>query len=401
MRNLKLGVDHEQKAGVLGITSCWNFSASKGFAVMRPILCNYYLTYRRNAKCGFCDIWEKPSPMADPADVEKNLTDLRRLGVRVIDFTGGEPLLHTGLHRFLSKAKELGFITSLTSNGLLYPKRADQLAGLVDMLHFSIDSSDAEEHDKSRGVKCFDRLMVSIETALRLGENPDLHFTVTNENVDRLEEIYERFSLPNKLILIINPLFEYHDLGHALNERVMDRVEKFAQKPYTYLNPALLELRRRGGNDPLNPVCKAVSSCVVISPSNELILPCYHAGFEQIPIEGGLYDLWHSDIVAGQKQLQGRHPECSGCTINCYFEPSFATSPMSTYFWMSLPSKTRYAWTKFVVQRLRSKLTGSRAAILPPVEDWITKPTGDGAATDKVPVFEESPLLSTNIEHHA
>ena len=34
--------------------------------VTHPILCNYYVTYRCNAKCGFCDIWERPSPYAQP-----------------------------------------------------------------------------------------------------------------------------------------------------------------------------------------------------------------------------------------------------------------------------------------------------------------------------------------------
>ncbi|MCU0353574.1 MAG: radical SAM protein, partial [Cytophagales bacterium] len=62
--------------------------------VRHPVLCNYYLTYRCNATCGFCDIWERPSPYATPENVLKNLTDLKRLGVKVIDFTGGEPLLH-------------------------------------------------------------------------------------------------------------------------------------------------------------------------------------------------------------------------------------------------------------------------------------------------------------------
>ncbi|TAE90870.1 MAG: radical SAM protein, partial [Bacteroidetes bacterium] len=30
--------------------------------IKHPVLCNYYVTYRCNATCHFCDIWEKPSP---------------------------------------------------------------------------------------------------------------------------------------------------------------------------------------------------------------------------------------------------------------------------------------------------------------------------------------------------
>jgi MoaA/NifB/PqqE/SkfB family radical SAM enzyme len=342
---------------------------------MRPVLCNYYLTYRCNAKCGFCDIWEQPSPMIDMEDARRNLDDLQRLGVRIIDFTGGEPLLHTGLGDLLSMAKDRGFLTTVTSNGLLYPKRARELAGKVDMLHFSIDSSRRDEHNESRGVKCFDKLMESIEVALSLGENPDLIFTVTNESIHRLDEIYEQISYPNRLTLIVNPLFEYNSLGDSLDDEVMLRMERFSKKPYVYLNPAFLTLRRRGGNDPENPSCKAVSTCIVISPFNELVLPCYHYGLERIPIDGRLYEHWKSDTVEQHRQMEGRHEVCRSCTINCYFEPSFATSPGTRYFWESLPSKMRYSWTKFVVQRMRSKLTPERRAILPDLEAM-----GDGAA---------------------
>lgn len=335
---------------------------------MRPVLCNYYVTYRCNAKCGFCDIWEQPSPMISLEDAARNLDDLKRLGVRIIDFTGGEPLLHTRLHELLAMAKERGFLTTVTTNGLLYPKRARQLAGLVDLLHFSIDSSVPAEHNASRGVRCFDQLMASIETALALGEHPDLLFTATNDNIHRLEEIYERFALPNRLTLIINPLFAYNDLGAQLADEVMATMEAYARKPHTYLNPAFLTLRRRGGNDPEAPVCRAVSTCVVISPFNELVLPCYHYGLERLPIEGRLHALWHSDTVARHRALEGRHAVCRGCTINCYFEPSFAVSPGTRYFWESLPSKMHYTWTKFVVQRLRTKLQGGRQALLPDVE---------------------------------
>jgi hypothetical protein len=273
-------------------------------------------------------------------------------------------------------AKERGFRTTVTSNGLLYPKRAESLAGKIDLLHFSIDSSDPDEHNRSRGVRCFDKLMESIEVALSIGERPDLLFTITDDNVEQLEQIYEKISRPNKLVLIINPLFEYNALGSALPDAVMNRVEKFARKPYTYLNPAFLTLRRHGGNDPEKPVCKAVSTCVVISPFNELVLPCYHFGLEKIPINNGLYDLWHSDTVARHKKMEGRHEVCRGCTVNCYFEPSFAVSPESGYFWQSLPSKVNYVWTKFLVQRLDAKLSGSKKAILPV---WERRLEGENA----------------------
>ncbi|MEX0600215.1 MAG: hypothetical protein WD205_06210, partial [Rhodothermales bacterium] len=94
---------------------------------------------------------------------------------------------------------------------------------------------------------------------------------------------------------------------------------------------------------------------------NELVLPCYHYGLERIPIDGRLYEHWQSDTVEQHRQMEGRHEVCRGCTINCYFEPSFAVSPGRRYFWESLPSKMRYSWRKFVVQQLEGKLGNGRA----------------------------------------
>lgn len=357
-----------------------------------PVLCNYYVTYRCNASCGFCDIWEQPSPLIDETDVVRNLDDLRRIGVRIIDFTGGEPLLHPRLDLLLRMAKERGFLTTVTTNGLLYPKRAAKLQGLVDLLHFSIDSPVPHEHNLSRGVDCFPQLMESIEVALAIGERPDMLFTVTNENVNHLETLYEQISRPNGLILIVNPLFEYHEKGGGLSDDVLSRIREFGRKPYVYLNPAFVTLRSRGGNDPDSPDCRAVSTTVVISPFDELILPCYHAGLERIPIEGRLFELLNSDRVAWHRKMEGRHAACQGCTINCYFEPSFGTSPGSRYFWESLPSKVRYSWTKFIVQRMNARL-GPRKAVLPEfAEERLSKVSGDGAAAESE-LFAELPVL--------
>jgi MoaA/NifB/PqqE/SkfB family radical SAM enzyme len=286
------------------------------------------------------------------------------------------------MDRLLAMAKARGFLTTLTTNGLLYPRRAARLRGLVDLLHFSIDSPVPEEHDASRGVRCFDKLMEAVEVALSLGERPDLLFTVTNHNAHHLDTIYETITRPNGLILIVNPLFEYNGLGGALSEDVMAKTRAFSRKPYVYLNPAFLTLRARGGNDPADPDCRAVTTSVVISPFDELVLPCYHAGLEKLPIGGRLYELWHSERVAWHREMEGRHAACAGCAINCYFEPSMALAPTSGYFWESLPSKVRYVWTKFVVQRMSQKL-GPKTARLPDLGDYLTKPvtTGDGAAT--------------------
>jgi MoaA/NifB/PqqE/SkfB family radical SAM enzyme len=315
--------------------------------IHHPVLCNYYVTYRCNATCSFCDIWEKPSPYVTIEAVTRNLDDLRKLGVKVIDFTGGEPLLHRQIDQLLTLAKERKFITTLTTNGLLYPKYAQKLKGKIDMLHFSLDSPVRKEHDASRGVACFDFVMESIRIANTLGERPDILFTVFEHNVEQIEQVWREICLPNGLVLILNPVFEYSQVqtGNNLSVATLETLLYWSKQKNIYLNEAFISLRKDGGNHTNNPVCKAASSTIVISPENNLLLPCYHLGIEQVPIEGNLYEVYYSERVQKLIALEGRLPACEGCAINCYMQPSFAVE-VNKYFWKALPSTLKYNYLK-------------------------------------------------------
>ena len=313
----------------------------------KPVLCNYYVTYRCNARCGFCDIWERPSPYVTLENAHKNMQDLRRLGVKVIDFTGGEPLLHRQLPELLEMAQNMGFITTVTTNGLLYPKQAEKLQGKIDMLHLSLDSPDKEEHDKGRGVACYDFVMESIKVAKSLGERPDILFTVFEHNVAQIAQVYEEICLPNQLVLILNPVFDYNEVetGLQLSAQSLKALKYWSRKKYVYLNEGFIALRQDGGNHIDRPVCKAGSTTLVISPDNQLVLPCYHLGLEEIPIEDNLYNLYRSEKVQRLIALEGRLPECEGCVINCYMQPSFAVE-LNKYWWKALPSTLKYNYLK-------------------------------------------------------
>lgn len=320
----------------------------------KPILCNYYLTYRCNAKCSFCDIWERPSPFVKIGNVEQNLKDLKKLGVKVIDFTGGEPLLHPQIADFLAIAKKLKFITTVTTNGVRYPKLAESLQGKIDMLHFSLDSSEQKKHDKSRGIACFDAVMESISIAKSLGERPDILFTVWEENLGEIEKIWKTICLPNDLILILNPIFDYQTKDTKLNlsEKAFEKLRYWAKQKNIYLNEAFLTLREDGGNQIKNPICKAASTTLVISPKNELILPCYHLGAKSININANLFDLYKSPKVQELIRQEGRFPACQGCVINCYMQPSFAVE-LNKYWLQAFKSTLKYnlmkgTWKKLI-----------------------------------------------------
>lgn len=295
---------------------------------MGPLVANYYLTYRCNARCHFCNIWAlEPPQEADFDTIKKNLEDLRRLGVKYVDFTGGEPLLRQDAPEIYREAKRQGFSTSMTTNTILYPKKAKEMQGLVDFLNFSLDGGDAETHDQSRGVKIFDTLVESVKLALSLGEYPVLNHTVTAQNYERLDEIGD---LTKRLGVRawLNPAFTAHDNYNSKKNptgEMVAAIEAVAKKYSTLgYNKAALEFIKSGGNDTKNPRCKAVDAVIAISPDDKLLLPCYHFAQTGVPINGNLYDLYRqSEEVDSYRKSQGKLSVCEGCTVWCYLIPSF------------------------------------------------------------------------------
>ena len=316
---------------------------------MRPILCNYYVTYRCNAKCLFCDIWKKKNYQetldCSLEDVAHNLPQLKKIGIKFIDFTGGEPLLHPELPKMLQLAKCHRFCTSITTNCRLYQHRATELKGLISLLHFSLDSMDKKKNDRIRGKGSYASVMESIEVAKSLGERPDLLFTETQANFKAIEEL-ARFAQEQKLILIVNPVFKNSDQP-SLTKEALDYLDRFKKETYVYINKALHHLIREGGNKRQGPRCRAISSLIVISPQNELLLPCFHQQQLAIPIRSNIEQILYSRTYKLLKKQQGTFPFCDGCTINCYFDPSFLYK-LDRYLWLSLASKLKYVFDKFL-----------------------------------------------------
>ncbi|GBD86287.1 cyclic pyranopterin monophosphate synthase [bacterium BMS3Abin03] len=322
------------------------------------LLCNYYVTYKCNAYCGFCHFGDhdqfKDTPNAALDDFKSNVKQLSELGVKFIDLTGGEPLLHKDIHLMAGYAQSLNMQTSITSNALLYPKSAEKLAGKVDLLHFSLDSPDEEEHNKIRKVDCYKSVFESIKIAKSLGEYPDILFTVTNETYKKLPEMHE-IAAKHDLVLLVNPVFSYFG-NPGLTQQAVDYIENYCDgKIDIYLNKGFMKLRRDGGNNINNPSCKAVSRVVVISPTNEIMLPCYHFANDKIAIDRPIKEIRNSEKIKYYKKMEGRFEFCQGCTVNCYFEPSFAF-PTNLYSFASLTSKFKYGYNKLVKQKLMKKI---------------------------------------------
>jgi MoaA/NifB/PqqE/SkfB family radical SAM enzyme len=281
--------------------------------------CYYYLTYRCNSRCRYCDIWrtERLIRREQDADViKRRITEMKDLGVRYIDFTGGEILLRADIARILGHAKEAGFPTIFVTNGLLYEKRAQELLPVSDFINFSLDTLDRDEYLRRRGVDGLETVLAAIKRAAIIGQQFGIIATIDHDNIEEIRGLAD-FAGRFETRLTVNPVFSY--CGNAeLTREAVRRISDSDGQTEVYINHAQLDLIASGGNNPWSPACRAMSRNIVISPDGYLLMPCFHHQTDRIFIDGGLTEVLENEMVAALRRNEGRFPFCQGCTINCY-----------------------------------------------------------------------------------
>jgi MoaA/NifB/PqqE/SkfB family radical SAM enzyme len=315
----------------------------------KPYACNYWVTHRCNSKCIYCNVWKnsklKSVPDARLEDVKNNLDDLKKLGVKFVDFTGGEPLLNKDLPEMLKYAKNKGFFVQLTNNGSIYPKYAEEIKDSVSQLSFSFDTLDPQKYKEIRGIDNFDNLMESIKIAKKLNQKICLIKTVTNDSVDSIPNIVE-FCKKNKLVVFIHPVFNYFD-GKNLNKRFLKQIKKYFWESYVRVDLSDLSYYYHGGNNTKKPRCKAGKSVFAISPDDCLFVPCFHKVKKKVKINGKLYSLYHSEEWKKLYGHVGKYDFCQGCNLPCYLGAS-PLDKIDRYFFKEILS-----YSKVNLERLR------------------------------------------------
>lgn len=122
-----------------------------------PLAMTFAVTYRCQCKCVHCSAASNLSndrTELTTKEAKKLIDDSQKLGVTIIAFTGGEPLLRKDIFELIAHVNKRKALPIMFTNGLLLTdenveKLAD--AGLYSIF-VSIDSSTPEEHDRLRGM---------------------------------------------------------------------------------------------------------------------------------------------------------------------------------------------------------------------------------------------------------
>jgi MoaA/NifB/PqqE/SkfB family radical SAM enzyme len=89
----------------------------------KPLQCSLYLTDRCNLDCSYCTEYDNSRPHPRLEDLKLWIKKIRDLGTMRIALVGGEPLTHPNVVELVRYCRELGFATSLTTNGFLLTRK--------------------------------------------------------------------------------------------------------------------------------------------------------------------------------------------------------------------------------------------------------------------------------------
>jgi len=139
-----------------------------------------------NIECANCYI--ASSPTADhfvylsPQDMEPYLDEIEELGYGKVEiaFTGGEPYMNPDILKLSEMALERGHSLLVLTNAMKPMMRPRVQAGLLELkeaygdkmtLRVSLDHFSKEEHDRERGMGCFDIALIGMRWLTENGFN--------------------------------------------------------------------------------------------------------------------------------------------------------------------------------------------------------------------------------------
>lgn len=318
---------------------------------MKPFAAKFYVTFRCNSRCEYCNVWSDPRYRGrtelDEAAGKRLIKELHEAGVRYIDFTGGEPSLYKGLKALLKASKVLGIKTEVTSNGTGGKEARNRLLEClpwIDKYNISLDSLNPIRYRQVRGIDRLQEVVTTIEETSKV-KPPKLMVVVTDENKDELDAILA-FARKHGATAYLSPVFKYFEGGKECDdvERAI-REKFFAPNAIVYLHFTRF-FKRQAKNKHQKPPCSANSQVITIGPDGTLILPCYHAMAKMERWTGRLGEHLAREEM---KAWRGGNLEyCKGCTAIPYFGGTFNLTLNGEFLLQSYSHKLAQLKTEFL-----------------------------------------------------
>jgi radical SAM protein with 4Fe4S-binding SPASM domain len=187
--------------GEIGQRAAWNLLKSvsdHGIGTPQtlnaPVSVVWSLSYQCNLRCMHC--YQNASQRSsDELTLNEQLgivDQLARAGVSLVVLSGGEPLANPNLGRLIKRIREQRMAVSIDSNGVLLDKSTVEYLGNlgVHSVELSLDSANAESHDRFRGLDgAFQKTVDAIELCAKAGIFTTVATTTTALNYAESSEL--------------------------------------------------------------------------------------------------------------------------------------------------------------------------------------------------------------------
>jgi MoaA/NifB/PqqE/SkfB family radical SAM enzyme len=303
-----------------------NFFARSMFRTIQnknlPNIMSYAINDVCNADCKHCSFFggvdDKKRKILALDQSKKLIKDAQELGVSIINFVGGEPLMRDDLPEIIKSVDKDLSTTILFTNGWHLEEKAQDLkeAGL-DGVYVSIDSASSKKHDEIRGGKgFFERATKGVRKAKDLGLTVGLSCVITPESfangeLERIIELGKEIGVHEVLVFDAMPTGKYKGRKDLIDndlwiEDLIKGVEQYNLDP---AYPGILVWAYATSFRSVG--CSCGTSYFYVSPYGDICSCDFnHAKFGNI-LKQPLYKIW--DYMSSLDDF--RQAKWGGCKI--------------------------------------------------------------------------------------
>jgi len=304
------------------------------------------VTENCNASCFMCGFGKSKKQLYMSVGTMREVAkQAKKAGIKVVRFTGGEPLLHQELTTFMKIIKEKDMKISIITNGYLLPTRLEEVVGAgLDQLITSLDGVNATLHDKLRNLPgAYDGVVTGIKKIKSQYPNivVRVNTVVSPYNFETLEEMLELLILLGVDQWSIIPLKSQDNLWNDIDRtKILSIYKHFQERVLAMKKPKLLGFSSQwaGRNDEeveeylttgvtFTPKikCSLVDYVRFYIPFTNRLLPCNCVPWRlknvDFNTDCGITALNDGGLSPFVEYLRENGPEiCLGCEpLNAYF----------------------------------------------------------------------------------
>jgi MoaA/NifB/PqqE/SkfB family radical SAM enzyme len=281
----------------------------------KALYCQLIVTRRCNLSCGYCNEFDKvsqPVPYDTLTARIDHLTDV--LGVTIMDFLGGEPLLHPQIAELIGYARRKGCWTNIITNGLLLSaERITQLnAAGLDSMCVSIDRINPTPFSH-KGLKPLRKRLRTLRSTARF--TVETNTVLCEETVDQFEDLVNELKA---LGFSVRCGIRHYDGRLDLNDVLRAKLEWFNANFRHWRIAPMLDLQRaRATGRPMQWRCTGGYKFLYVDEFGT-VKACSQVSLAQAM---NVLDMAVEDLKANDV-----HKRCEGeCGVSCVIQTSLLT----------------------------------------------------------------------------